>query len=155
MSCQYAMFYFSKVLTLSFFNRDVNLNGYRIPAGSQVVPLINCVHMDPKLWDEPNKFNPSRFIDDTGKIRRPEFFMPFGVGRRMCLGDVLARMEMFMFFSCMMHQFDVQMAPGDAPPSLEGTVGATISPKAFRVRFIPRTVPTVPDHPHLRHVGAH
>ncbi|CAH2074223.1 unnamed protein product, partial [Iphiclides podalirius] len=139
--------------------KDVHLNGYRIPAGSQVVPLINCVHMDPKLWDEPNKFNPSRFIDDTGKIKRPEYFMPFGVGRRMCLGDVLARMEMFMFFASMMHQFDVQMEAGDAPPSLEGTVGATISPQAFRVRFLPRmmlSTPTLgPDHPHLRHVGAH
>ncbi|CAH0701907.1 unnamed protein product [Spodoptera exigua] len=138
--------------------KDVHLNGYRIPAGSQVIPLINCVHMDPNLWDEPNKFNPSRFIDETGKIRRPEFFMPFGVGRRMCLGDVLARMEMFMFFACMMHQFDVQMETGDAPPSLEGTVGATIAPKAFRVKFSPRSVPVAPaaaDHPHLRHVGAH
>lgn len=85
--------------------------------------------------------------------------MPFGVGRRMCLGDVLARMEMFMFFASMMHQFDVQMEAGAAAPSLEGTVGATISPQAFRVRFLPRVMlsaPTVgPDHPHLRHVGAH
>nr|CAJ31114.1 cytochrome P450 [Spodoptera littoralis] len=137
--------------------KDVHLNGYRIPAGSQVIPLINCVHMDPNLWDEPNKFNPSRFMDETGKIRRPEFFMPFGVGRRMCLGDVLARMEMFMFFACMMHQFDVQMETGDAPPSLEGTVGATIAPQAFRVKFSPRAIPAAaaPDHPHLRHVGAH
>lgn len=115
--------------------------------------------MDPKLWDEPNKFNPSRFIDETGKIIRPEFFMPFGVGRRMCLGDVLARMEMFMFFGSIMHQFDVQMEEGAAPPSLEGTVGATIAPKAFRVKFIPRSAPAVatpaPDHPHLRYVGAH
>ncbi|CAG5012496.1 unnamed protein product [Parnassius apollo] len=139
--------------------KDVHLNGYRIPAGSQVVPLINCVHMDPNLWDEPNKFNPSRFIDDTGKIKRPEYFMPFGVGRRMCLGDVLARMEMFMFFASMMHQFDVQMEAGAEPPSLEGTVGATISPKAFRVRFLPRVTPSAPtlvlDNSHLRHVGAH
>lgn len=136
--------------------KDVHLNGYRIPAGSQVVPLINCVHMDPTLWDEPNKFNPSRFIDDSGKIRRPEFFMPFGVGRRMCLGDVLARMEMFMFFAGMMHQFDVECVDGNAPPSLEGTVGATIAPEAFRVRFVPRARPAPPpDHPLLRHVGAH
>ncbi|XP_072943520.1 cytochrome P450 18a1 [Epargyreus clarus] len=141
--------------------KDVHLNGYRIPAGSQVVPLINCVHMDPNLWDEPTKFNPSRFIDDNGKIRRPEFFMPFGVGRRMCLGDVLARMEMFMFFASMMHQFDVQMAAGDAAPSLEGTVGATIAPQAFRVKFVSREpaasppAAPVPDHPHLRYVGAH
>nr|WNT94917.1 26-hydroxylase CYP18A1 [Lymantria dispar] len=140
--------------------KDVNLNGYRIPAGSQVIPLINCVHMDPNLWDEPNKFNPSRFIDETGKVRRPEYFMPFGVGRRMCLGDVLARMEMFMFFSSIMHQFDVQMEAGDAFPSLEGRVGATIAPQAFRVKFSSRAVqppPIVvtPDHLHLRHVGAH
>lgn len=140
--------------------KDVHLNGYKIPAGSQVVPLINCVHMDPNLWDEPNKFNPSRFIDDSGKVKRPDFFMPFGVGRRMCLGDVLARKEMFLFFSSLMHQFDLQMAPEDAPPSLEGNVGATISPKSFRVKFIARAplvqnVTPAPDHSHLRHVGAH
>ncbi|KAI5636308.1 cytochrome p450 domain-containing protein [Phthorimaea operculella] len=140
--------------------KDVHLNGYRIPAGSQVVPLINCVHMDPNLWDEPNKFNPSRFIDETGKIRRPEFFMPFGVGRRMCLGDVLARMEMFMFFACMMHQFDLQAESGVPLPSLDGIVGATIAPESFRVRFLSRQPPPEPfvptaDHPHLRHVGSH
>ncbi|KAI8435148.1 hypothetical protein MSG28_003523 [Choristoneura fumiferana] len=138
--------------------KDVQLNGYKIPAGSQVVPLINCIHMDPNLWDQPEKFNPDRFIDQDGKIRRPEFFMPFGVGRRMCLGDVLARMEMFMFFASMMHQFDVQLAEGASSPSLEGTVGATISPQAFRLKFIPRTPPApapAPDHPLLRHVGAH
>lgn len=84
--------------------------------------------------------------------------MPFGVGRRMCLGDVLARMEMFMFFAGMMHQFDVQLAAGDALPSLEGTVGATIAPKAFRVQFVPRARPAPPpppDHALLRNVGAH
>lgn len=112
--------------------------------------------MDPTLWDEPNKFNPSRFIDDSGKIRRPEYFMPFGVGRRMCLGDVLARMEMFMFFAGIMHQFDIEQGPGDALPSLEGTVGATIAPKAFRVKFVSRVhPPPQPDHALLRHVGSH
>lgn len=86
--------------------------------------------------------------------------MPFGVGRRMCLGDVLARMEMFMFFASLMHQFDVQTEAGAAPPSLEGTVGATISPQPFRVKFVPRSPPAPPvvlvhEHPHLRHVGSH
>lgn len=111
--------------------------------------------MDPNLWDEPNKFNPGRFIDEGGKIRRPEFFMPFGVGRRMCLGDVLARMEMFMFFACTMHQFDVEMEEGVPVPSLEGTVGATIAPQSFRVRFVSRSGADPPDHPYLRNVGAH
>jgi 26-hydroxylase len=117
--------------------------------------------MDPNLWDEPKKFNPSRFIDENGKIRRPEYFMPFGVGRRMCLGDILARMEMFMFFSCIMHQYDIVLREGDPLPSLEGIVGATISPMEFRVKFVPRSAPapqapvTLADHLLLRHVGAH
>lgn len=136
-----------------FFLRDVHLNGYRIPAGSQVVPLINCVHMDPNLWEEPNMFNPERFIDENGKIRRPEFFMPFGVGRRMCLGDVLAKMELFMFFSCIMHQFDVVSEDGAALPSLEGIVGATIAPQSFQVRFVPRLLPE--EVPPVRNCGAH
>lgn len=58
------------------------LNGYKIPAGSHVVPLINSVHMDPNLWHKPEEFNPSRFLDTEGKVRKPEFFIPFGVGRR-------------------------------------------------------------------------
>ncbi|CAG9783638.1 unnamed protein product [Diatraea saccharalis] len=141
--------------------KDVELNGFKIPAGAQVVPLINWVHMDPNLWEEPKSFNPSRFIDENGKIKRPEYFMPFGVGRRMCLGDILARMEMFMFFSCLMHQYDVELNEGDPMPSLEGIVGATIAPKAFRVRFVPRSSPlpvapvTPPDHSQLRYVGSH
>lgn len=142
------------------FLRDVYFNGHKIPAGSQVVPLINCVHMDPELWEEPKKFNPSRFFDENGKIHKPQYFMPFGVGRRMCLGDVLARMEMFMFFSSIMHQFDIQPEEGAALPSLEGIVGATIAPQAFLVKFVPRASPMQPaspvvEHSHLRHVGAH
>uniref|UniRef100_A0A1B0EZR3 Cytochrome P450 n=1 Tax=Phlebotomus papatasi TaxID=29031 RepID=A0A1B0EZR3_PHLPP len=62
---------------------DVTLNGYVIPAGAHVVPLINSVHMDPTLWDNPEEFNPNRFINAEGKVQKPEYFMPFGVGRRI------------------------------------------------------------------------
>ncbi|XP_055683640.1 cytochrome P450 18a1 [Lutzomyia longipalpis] len=118
--------------------RDVNLNGYVIPAGAHVVPLINSVHMDPTLWENPEEFNPNRFINAEGKVQRPEYFMPFGVGRRMCLGDVLARMELFLFFSSLMHTFDLKLPEGEPMPSLKGQVGVTITPKAFRVCLTPR-----------------
>nr|ASX93981.1 cytochrome P450 CYP18A1 [Zygaena filipendulae] len=139
---------------------DYNHKQYKFPKGAQVVPLINHVHMDPNLWDRPEEFNPNRFINESGKIQKPEYFMPFGVGRRMCAGDMLAKTEMTLFFSAIMHQFDVQMEDGMAIPSLEGTVGATIAPKPFRVRFIPRTQPLLPqevaqEHSLLRNVGAH
>nr|CAH7768005.1 unnamed protein product [Callosobruchus chinensis]CAI5868368.1 unnamed protein product [Callosobruchus analis] len=71
--------------------RDVKLNGFHLPQHAQVIPLLHAVHMDPTLWKDPDTFNPSRFINAEGKVCKPDYFLPFGVGRRMCLGEVLAR----------------------------------------------------------------
>lgn len=114
------------------------MDGYTIPAGAHVIPLINSVHMDPKLWDKPEEFQPRRFIDAEGKVKKPEFFMPFGVGRRMCLGDVLAKMELFLFFSTLMHSFHIRLPDGEPMPSLKGNVGVTITPQMYRVCLTPR-----------------
>lgn len=94
--------------------------------------------MDPNLWEKPEEFNPDRFLDAEGKVRKPEFFMPFGVGRRMCLGDVLAKMELFLFFATLMHSFDMTLPAGEMMPSLKGTVGVTITPELFKVCLKPR-----------------
>lgn len=116
-----------------FFRRNLKLNGFLLPENSQVVPLLHAVHMDPNLWEEPEKFNPSRFINSEGKVTKPEYFLPFGVGRRMCLGEVLARMELFLFFSSLLHSFDICVPEGETLPSLKGNAGVTISPNAFKV----------------------
>lgn len=123
----------------SFFCfRDIKLNGFHLPSHAQVVPLLHAVHMDPTLWNEPEKFNPSRFINAEGKVSKPEYFLPFGVGRRMCLGEVLARMELFLFFSCLLHTFDISVPEGETLPSLQGITGITISPNPYKVCLRPR-----------------
>uniref|UniRef100_A0A7G3AMJ4 Putative secreted protein n=1 Tax=Lutzomyia longipalpis TaxID=7200 RepID=A0A7G3AMJ4_LUTLO len=79
----------------------------------------------------------------------------------MCLGDVLARMELFLFFSSLMHTFDLKLPEGEPMPSLKGQVGVTITPKAFRVCLTPRplAVPQVivsdPVTGTLRNVGSY
>lgn len=143
--------------------RDVTLHGYKIPAGSQVVPLLHAVHMDPQLWQEPDEFRPSRFLSAEGKIQKPEYFMPFGVGRRMCLGDVLARMELFLFFSSLMHTFELRLPVGSSLPSLRGNAGVTVTPDPFDVCLLPRNFgliegadhDTIPAGGILRNVGSH
>lgn len=116
-----------------FHFRDVKLNGFTIPKNTQIVPLLHAVHMDPELWENPEAFNPTRFLTPEGKITKPEFFLPFGVGRRMCLGDTLARMELFLFFSNLLHTFRIE-SPTDQPlPSLKGNAGATITPDSYKV----------------------
>ncbi|OAD52306.1 Cytochrome P450 18a1 [Eufriesea mexicana] len=143
--------------------RDVTLHGYTIPAGSQVVPLLHAVHMDPELWEEPEEFRPSRFLSAEGKVQKPEYFMPFGVGRRMCLGDVLARMELFLFFSSLMHTFELRSPQGSSLPSLRGNAGVTVTPDPFDVCLLPRNLDLIEDANNdmissgaiLRNIGSH
>lgn len=126
------------------------------------MPLLYAVHMDTDLWDEPEAFRPARFLSSEGKICKPEYFMPFGVGRRMCLGDVLARMELFLFFSSLMHTFDLRLPEGASLPSLQGNAGITISPDPFKVCLLQRDLNLAecgsnelsPGGP-LRNVGSH
>lgn len=158
-------------LRLNSFCRDVTLNGFVIPARTQVVPLLHAVHMDPELWHEPETFQPSRFLSPEGKVQKPEYFMPFGVGRRMCLGETLARMEIFLFFTSLLHNFDVKLPEGESLPSLRGNAGVTVTPDRFKVSLMQRpldlsddeeepsfnersSVLSDPDGP-LRNMGSH
>lgn len=139
----------------------MKVNGFTIPAGSQVVPLLHAVHMDPELWSQPQEFRPARFLSAEGKVCKPEYFMPFGVGRRMCLGDVLARMELFLFFSSLVHNFNIKL-PANAPlPSLRGNAGVTVTPDPFKVCLMQRDLDLVgcsstseATNP-LRNIGSH
>lgn len=127
-----------RYVNILFICRDVKLNGFHLPQNSQVIPLLHAVHMDPNLWDEPEQFNPFRFINSEGKVTKPDYFLPFGVGRRMCLGEILARMELFLFFSSLIHSFDLAVPEGETLPTLKGIAGVTISPSSFKVMLTHR-----------------
>ncbi|KAI5718576.1 hypothetical protein M8J77_023310 [Diaphorina citri] len=122
--------------TIHAVTRDVKFNGFTIPKNTQIVPLLHAVHMDPELWESPEDFRPTRFLTPEGKVTKPEFFLPFGVGRRMCLGDVLARMELFLFFSTLMHTFGIESPPGQPLPSLKGNAGVTITPDSHKMKLM-------------------
>ena len=116
-------------------SRTTKLNGHTIPKGTQVIPLIHAVHMDPTLWKDPEQFNPDRFLSQDGKSTvKPDFFIPFGIGRRVCLGDVLAKAELFLFFSSLLHVFNLRMPEGEPQPDLRGMTGVTVTPQTFQVR---------------------
>jgi len=57
---------------------------------------------DPKHWKEPHKFNPERFLSPEGRFLRDDWLLPFGVGRRYCMGEQLARSEIFLFLSTLL-----------------------------------------------------
>lgn len=70
------------VLKHTVSSSDVTLNGYHIPTGARIIPLQHFVHNDPNLWDEPEAFKPERFINVEGKVKKPDCFLPFGVGKK-------------------------------------------------------------------------
>lgn len=113
---------------------DASIGGFLIPKGTQVLPNLYGIHMDPKLWREPERFDPSRFIVNE-RAQKPDFFIPFSTGRRMCLGDVLAKMEVFLFLVGLLQRYDLNVHKEDAdcPPQVKGTIGVSNAPVSFRV----------------------
>ncbi|XP_046836834.1 cytochrome P450 306a1 isoform X1 [Vespa crabro] len=116
---------------------DAKIGDYDIPKGTMVIPVQWSVHTDESYWDNAFDFKPDRFIDDDGRFFKPEGFLPFQSGKRMCVGDKLARMIMFLFCSRIIHKFDVSVPP-NVSINLKGDTGITLVPKPHRLVFTPR-----------------
>ncbi|XP_026101272.1 cytochrome P450 2M1 [Carassius auratus] len=84
---------------------DTEYNGYVIPKGVTVFPLLSSVLIDPKLWKNPNCFYPENFLDANGRFQKNDAFVVFGMGKRACLGEALARKELFIFFTSLLQHF--------------------------------------------------
>ncbi|XP_019615808.1 PREDICTED: cytochrome P450 2U1-like [Branchiostoma belcheri] len=117
----------------------VKVREYDIPKGTQVLPNLYSLHMDPAYWPDPDRFDPGRFLDAEGNVvNKPESFMPFSGGRRVCLGEQLARMELFLFFSTLLQSFTFRTPEGAPPPTTDGVFGLTLTPHPFKLCAIPR-----------------
>nr|KAG5687492.1 hypothetical protein BaRGS_017084 [Batillaria attramentaria] len=112
--------------------------GYTIPKGTTVIPNLDSVLHDPEVWEDPDTFRPERFIGPDGKLLRYEEFVPFSTGRRVCLGESLARMELFLYLAAMIQHFRFLPPEDGQLPSLEGSLGFTYTPMPFTFRAVPR-----------------
>ncbi|CAN7995742.1 unnamed protein product, partial [Ixodes hexagonus] len=119
--------------------RDTKIGGFHIPAGTVVLPNVWAVHHDPELWENPEEFDPTRFLsaDHTELLPKPTSFMPFSTGRRMCPGETLAMMEMFLYLATLMQKFTV--LPKDVATISMDIHDALIAvPLCQEIRFLPR-----------------
>ncbi|XP_033102783.1 cytochrome P450 2J5-like [Anneissia japonica] len=118
---------------------DFVLNGYDIPANTVFNVNLAFVHTDPKYWNDPFEFKPERFLDaDEKTFRKREAFIPFGLGRRACLGESLAKMEIYIFMSSLLQRFNFELPELSPRPSFEPITGITQSPQYFEVVAKPR-----------------
>jgi len=72
---------------------DDEIGGFHVPAGSSVMVLISMIHRDPEIWPNPEGFDPSRFLPENARGRPRHAYLPFGAGRRVCVGSTFATVE--------------------------------------------------------------
>lgn len=126
---------FGDVVPLGFPKRavkDTQLGKYFIPKGTAITVNLSSVLHDPNEWETPDTFNPGHFLDENGQFRKRDAFMPFSAGKRACLGENLARQELFLYFTSLLQQFKISKCPGEEP-SLEGEIWFTYAPAPFHI----------------------
>ena len=118
---------------------DVVLEGYFIPQNTPLLINYYGLTRDERYWEEPEQFNPYRFLDESGKLRKNllDKFYPFGMGSRRCIGEYLGRLLIFTFLTNLMHKCKFEKVPGEKL-SFESSPGAFLIPEKYKVVVKPR-----------------
>ncbi|XP_058080717.1 flavonoid 3'-monooxygenase CYP75B137-like [Magnolia sinica] len=101
-------------------SQTCTVGGYTVPKGTQMIINIWAIHRDPEAWDNPLEFCPERFYNSTSKwdYRGNDFrYIPFGSGRRMCVGISMAERMLTYVLASLLHSFDWRL-PDDAKLNL-------------------------------------
>ncbi|XP_056018611.1 steroid 17-alpha-hydroxylase/17,20 lyase-like [Ostrea edulis] len=93
------------------------VGGYDIPKGTTVFINFWALHHDPKYWREPEKFDPYRYLDENGKSKttKPDSWLPFSAGSRVCLGETVAKPEILLMCANLLQRFDIRLPDGVKP----------------------------------------
>uniref|UniRef100_G3VD25 unspecific monooxygenase n=1 Tax=Sarcophilus harrisii TaxID=9305 RepID=G3VD25_SARHA len=133
---------FANILPLNLSHavtRDIQLQQYVLPKGTTIFPLLFPILFDSKEFPNPERFDPKHFLDKNGKFKKSDYFMPFSIGKRSCLGEGLARMELFLFFTTILQNFTLKSVgdPNEISIKTKPVVITNIIP-FYELCFLPR-----------------
>ena len=112
---------------------DTKYGKYHFKKGTSFMANLTKFMMDPEVFESPEEFNPFRFIDENKCIKRFEQIVPFGIGKRICMGETLARKEIFIFFVRFLQRLSIELT--DNKPCTDNfTLGLTSIPDPFEVK---------------------
>uniref|UniRef100_A0A8I5NNK2 unspecific monooxygenase n=1 Tax=Papio anubis TaxID=9555 RepID=A0A8I5NNK2_PAPAN len=117
---------------------DVKFRNYLIPKGTTILISLTSVLRDNKEFPNPEMFDPRHFLDEGGNFKKSNYFMPFSAGKRICVGEGLARMELFLFLTSILQNFNlkslVDLKDLDTTPVFNGFVSV---PPVYQLCFVP------------------
>ena len=109
--------------------------GFDIPEGTTIVINHWALHHDPSHWENVNIFIPERYLEDGKLGPKPDSWLPFSAGRRVCLGESVAKPELHLIFACLLQAFKVSLPPGVAADLEPAGSMAGIIPKPYQLVF--------------------
>ncbi|KAB0384230.1 hypothetical protein FD755_006147 [Muntiacus reevesi] len=119
-------------------NCDVKFRNYLIPKGTDILTSLTSVLHDDKEFPNPEVFDPGHFLDENGNFRKSDYFMAFSAGKRICVGEGLARMELFLFLTTILQKFTLKSVVDskdiDTTPAVTGIANV---PPPYQLCFIP------------------
>uniref|UniRef100_A0A3B5MAG0 Cytochrome P450, family 2, subfamily X, polypeptide 9 n=1 Tax=Xiphophorus couchianus TaxID=32473 RepID=A0A3B5MAG0_9TELE len=127
----------ANTVPLSVFHcttKDTELMGYSIPKGTMIIQNLTSVLREEGQWKFPHEFNPENFLNEQGEFVKPEAFMPFSASPRVCLGEGLARMELFLFIVTLLKKFKFIWPEDAGEPDFTPVYGVTQSPKPYYMK---------------------
>ncbi|XP_072015409.1 cytochrome P450 2J4-like [Amphiura filiformis] len=121
-----------------FTTSEVKFRGYTIPKGTHIVSNLYSVTRDPSICDEPDVFKPERFLGEDGQVKKIPEQIVFGAGKRVCLGEQLARMELFIFYTHLMHRFSFKKPTDAESLNTRPKPGTVLTPFPYNICAITR-----------------
>lgn len=105
---------------------DDEVCGYHIPAGKMVMLSPYVTHRDPDFWEQPYRFDPERFSEESKKTHHRYQYYPFGGGPRLCIGRDFSLVEATLIMAMMADRYRFRLVPGSP---VEAQPVATLRPR--------------------------
>lgn len=97
-----------------------------------MLPFLWALHMDPTYWDEPEEFRPERFLDENGQLApRISNWMPFSTGRRVCVGESVAKVELLLSLAYFLKRYTFKPPKGQKIKPDIKPLGTFVMPEPY------------------------
>ena len=110
-------------MTMRYVESDIQIGDHTIPQGASFCIPICAIHKDPIIWENPQTFDPNRFLPEREQNRPRYAYIPFGLGARGCIGARFGTTQIQLMLSMILQRFSLSLSPGqEIVPVIKATI---------------------------------